>query len=628
MKKLIFRGPVQTASGYGVHSRMLLKSLDESGKFDITVMSVPWGATPLIYEDTPEQKRIRELAAKFNPQAPLDYDISVQVSIPNEFMKLARKNVGVTAGIETHRVAQLWQQKCNDVCDVVVVPSVHSARGFTQAIFGGEKGPNQILLRKPLYILPEWVDKNVFNTSPVVQDSYAVDMALADMPSFNFIAVGLGLDKADGEDRKNFALLIKWFCEQFKGNPNVGLVLKLAMVNASPVDFKNVKARIQFIKAQAGCGQFPKIKLIHGRLSDLELAALYKHPLVKAFITTTHGEGYGLPIIEAAACGLPVIATGWSGHLDFLRIDGKNRFVPIDFELKPVPPSCVWKDVMEEGTVWANPTESDTKLKMAKVVLSYDKPKEWATELAKHIAENITADLGKQWAEDMHKLACNEPVKLTKNVLVKTKHNITGMLPVTLVSATGYKFKETARALNNSLGQIGFDTAKLFIPQGLVDEAKVSEEVRDAVANGVEIVPLPRPLGSVQDYDTFITKELHQHVNTTHALMTQWDGYVLNGSAWSDEFLQYDFVGAPWFWDGVVGNAGFALISKKLLEELSKPEYEPTPFDTNLCRKYRAQLEAKGFKWAPPALASKFSCENQPYEGQFGWHGENPFMGE
>src|SRR5512141_1821019 len=144
MKKLIFRGPVQTASGYGVHARMLLKALDESGKFDITVMSVPWGATPLIYDETqPFNKRIRELAGKFNPQAPMDYDVSVQVTIPNEFMQLGRKNVCVTAGIETNRVSPLWQQKANEVADVLVVPSVHSARSFTQGIYGGDKGPQQ-----------------------------------------------------------------------------------------------------------------------------------------------------------------------------------------------------------------------------------------------------------------------------------------------------------------------------------------------------------------------------------------------------------------------------------------------------------------------------------------------------
>ena len=619
MKKLIFRGPVQTASGYGVHARMLLKALDDSGKFDITVMSIPWGATPLIYDDSPQQKRIRELAVKFNPQVPVEYDVSVQVTIPNEFVRLAKKNVGVTAGIETNRVAPVWQQKSNEM-DLLVVPSIHSARGFTQGIYGSEKGPQQLLLRKPLYILPEWIDLSTYNTEPA---SVGIGhLGLQDMPDFNFVSVGLGLDKPDGEDRKNFTSLIRWFCEQFKGNQNVGLVLKLSMINASPVDFKNVKMRIQMIKAMSGCGEFPKIKLIHGRLSELELAALYKNPKVKAFITLTHGEGYGLPIIEAAACGLPVIATDWSGHLDFLKIDGKNKFVPVNYELKAVPPSCVWKDVMEEGTLWANPTEQDSKLKMAKVVLSYDKPKEWALELAAWIKDNINEKLGAQWADDVYKLACDEPVKLTKNVMVKTAPDTGRILPVTLASAAGVKIVETQKAIIRSLDQVQFEQVKMFVPQGLI-EGQTFEHKGTNV-----FVPIPRQLSSLQEYEQFVAKEMRHHISTSHVLMVQWDGYVLNGSAWTDEFLKYDFVGAPWFWDNVVGNAGFALISKALLEEFAKDEYEASPFDINLCRRYRKQLEERGFKFAPPELSSRFSVENNPYEGQFGWHGENPFYGE
>lgn len=596
MKKLIFRGPIQTASGYGVHARMLLKALDESGKFDITAMSVPWGATPLIYDDSEEQKRIKELSMKFNPQAPGEFDISVQVTIPNEFMKLAPKNVCVTAGIETDRVSPVWQQKSNEFADVVVVPSVHSARSFNQGIYNGMKGPDQVLLRKPLYILPEWVNADVFNTAPV-----DVLPGLEDMPDFNFITVGLGMEKAEGEDRKNITLLVRWFCEQFKNSTEVGLVLKVSMVNASELDFKNTRERIKSIKQQTGCGQFPRIKLIHGRLSDGELAALYKHPKVKAFITTTHGEGFGLPIIEAASCGLPVIATNWSGHLDFLNIDGKKKFVPLDVTLAPIPDGCVWEHVLDKGTAWANVNEQDVKMKMAKVVLSYQKPKEWATELAAYIPTVFNKQLGADFAEDVYKLACNEKVQLTKNMLVKTKPS-DKVLPVTLVCLTDFKLDEHKKAIDNSTKQIGFE--KIL-------------HITDV------------KLGSVAAYDTYVAKELAPRIDTSHALLIQHDGYVLNGSAWDDKFLEYDMVGAPWYWQPASMNSGCMLISKKLLTELQSPEYEPiTPFDLTLFKEYRTKLEEKGFKFAPPEVSSRFSVENQPYTGSFAWHGENAFWGE
>jgi glycosyltransferase involved in cell wall biosynthesis len=622
MKKIIFRGPVQTASGYGVHSRMLLKALDEDGRFDVTVMSVPWGATPLIYDDTPEMKRIKELATKFNPNGPQEYDASVQVTIPNEFMKMAPKNICVTAGIETHRVAALWQQKTNEVADVLVVPSIHSAKGFTTAIFGEQKGPQQLLLRKPLYILPEWVDTTVFNTAP---SESSVD--LSDMPDFNFITVGLGMDKADGEDRKNITNTIKWFCEQFRDNQQVGLVLKVSMVNASPLDFKNVRDRIRFIKAQAGCGQFPKIKLIHGRLSDQELAALYKHPKVKALVSLTHGEGYGLPIIEAAACGLPVVATNWSGHLDFLKIDGVNKFVPVDYELAPIPPSCVWKDVMDEGTKWANPKETDAKFKMTKLQMSYDKPKQWALELAEHIAKTFNKDLGKQWADDMYKLVSSEPVHLTKNVLVKTAKSDKKLENVTLVNiATNVGIDAALKPIIKSREQIGFGKVKLFVDKNITPEFVKTSDVE-----GVEIIGI-EPFRSVAEHDTWVIRELPKYIDTDFFMTVQTDGYVLNGSAWTDEFLNYDLIGAPWTGLNVpiVGNMAMCIRSLRLAKELQNAEFYPetAPQDINVCVKYWPLLEAKGFTRAPVELASKFSVENLPYEGQFGWHGENPFNGE
>ena len=611
MKKLIFRGPVQTQSGYGVHARMLLKSLDESGKFDITVMSVPWGATPLIYENTPEMSRIKELAVKFNPTIPMDFDVSVQVTIPNEFMKLAKKNVCVTAGIETDRVSKMWQDKTNEFADVLVVPSVHSARSFTTGIYGSEKGPEQVLLRKPLYVLPEWVDTSVFNTNDTESN-----IDLADMPAFNFITVGLGMDKEDGADRKNISLLVKWFCEQFRDNKEVGLVMKTSICNYSEVDFKNMRMRISSIKAQTGCGQYPKIKLIHGRLANEELAALYKHPKVKALITTTHGEGYGLPIIEAAACGLPVIATNWSGHLDFLSIKGKNKFVPINYTLEEIPQSSVWEGVLDKGTKWAVPIESDVKMKMAKVMLSYAKPKEWATELAVHIANTFNDTIGKTFAADVYKIANNEPTQLTKNILVHTSPRYDRLQDVTLTIVSDVKISESSLALQKSLEQLAFG-----------DVIFCTSKTNEVKEKNVKLMHVDK-MNSISDYDNFICKELHKYVTTSHVLNIQWDGYVLNGSAWNEKFLQFDYVGAPWPWDQTGMNAGFALISKKLLAELATGDYESSPFDINVTKKYRKRLEDKGFKFADPETAASFSAENVPYTGQLGWHGENTFAGE
>lgn len=109
----------------------------------------------------------------------------------------------------------------------------------------------------------------------------------------------------------------------------------------------------------------------------------------------------------------------------------------------------------------------------------------------------------------------------------------------------------------------------------------------------------------------------------SHVLVVQWDGFVVNADAWTDEFLEYDYIGAPWP-DGVVGNCGFCLMSVKLLmclSELGLKAEDCYPADVVLCRKLRPMLEAMGCRWAPRDLALRFSQEGGQYQGSFGFHG-------
>lgn len=387
--KMLFRGPVTTASGYGVHSRQLLRAIIASNMYDVHLAATNWGQTPFIHDDTPFMRLMKEMMVKRETDPSAKYDISVQVTIPNEFEKLATVNIGVTAGIEVDRASPEWIKKINENVDVLFVPSKHSAETIAKVVYRTQDGQHELKLNKPIFVVPEGVETTVFNTEPPLKED-VLDFEIG--PDFNFLFVGLGLDKGMGEDRKNVTTLIKWFCETFKGDQDVGLVLKLSLVNHSILDFEMVKRRIADIKRSTDCGKFPEIKLIHGKLSERQLAALYKHPKVKAMVSLTHGEGFGLPLIEAAACGLPIIATNWSGHIDFLSVEGKKRFVPIDFDLAEIPQASVWSGVMEAGSRWANPRENDTKQKLKKLVLSYEKPKEWAGELAKHIAEQYNVE--------------------------------------------------------------------------------------------------------------------------------------------------------------------------------------------------------------------------------------------
>ena len=139
------------------------------------------------------------------------------------------------------------------------------------------------------------------------------------------------------------------------------------------------------------------------------------------------------------------------------------------------------------------------------------------------------------------------------------------------------------------------------------------------------------PIRTVEEYSEWMCTELHKHVPTSHVLVFQWDGYVKNWRAWSNDWLQFDYIGAPWaFPDGLnVGNGGFSLRSRRLMEIVAT---DPTirrrhPEDRRICRDYRPHLEqAHGIRFAPEDVARRFSIEgygqaNRTHTTEFGFHG-------
>jgi hypothetical protein len=152
------------------------------------------------------------------------------------------------------------------------------------------------------------------------------------------------------------------------------------------------------------------------------------------------------------------------------------------------------------------------------------------------------------------------------------------------------------------------------------------------------IVPIA-PITSREAYSSFMIKQINSYVDTPFALVIQYDGFILNPDAWHDAFLDYDYIGAPWFeTDGslIVGNGGFSLRSKRLLELLQQDDaiVDPSaldppdaPEDWYICWMIRDYLEARGVRFAPPELALQFSFEGGDelsgvtWTNQFGFHG-------
>ncbi len=145
-----------------------------------------------------------------------------------------------------------------------------------------------------------------------------------------------------------------------------------------------------------------------------------------------------------------------------------------------------------------------------------------------------------------------------------------------------------------------------------------------------EVVKIPH-IGSIPEYSDFMVYKLADYVHTEHVLVAQWDGFIRNIELWSDDFLQYDYIGAPWpesvLYPGVpkqfnVGNGGFSLRSKKLIDCVSKDPkltYHHLE-DVMICQLNRAYLEMKDFTFAPLEVAKQFSWECGPEHPSFGVH--------
>jgi hypothetical protein len=183
---------------------------------------------------------------------------------------------------------------------------------------------------------------------------------------------------------------------------------------------------------------------------------------------------------------------------------------------------------------------------------------------------------------------------------------------VTCIAVDCYNYGKAIHALQKSMEQVDFGAVKFLTDINIKVE-------------GIEVVEIPR-IDSKEEYSEFIVKGLYPHFETSHVLVIQHDGYVLDASAWTDEFLKYDYIGAPWLYvDGRnVGNGGFSLRSRRLQDVLRDYCFDVThPEDEIIGRLYRKFLEQRyAMFFAPQELAEQFAFElRQPNQKTFGFHG-------
>lgn len=383
---LLFQGPIFTRSGYGDHCRDLMKSLRKMDKYDIKIIPLRWGNTPQNQVDGNSEFG-RWMLERVVGEADGKPDVFFQVSVANEFEPKGNYNIGVTAGVETTIAPKDFIDGMNKM-DLILVPSEFTKQVMAGTVYQHKDQNGQTVgetrLSKPIEVLFEGVDVDVF-LKPSDKD------VLANVKEdFNFLIVGHWLKGDLGQDRKDIGMAIKTFATVFQYLPKdkrPGLIVKTSHAGFSVIDREATREKIDAVLKPLG-DKCPSVYLLHGDMEESDMANLYHHPKVKAMISFAKGEGYGRPMAEFTLTGKPIIASGWSGQIDFLP---KDNAVLLEGSLTSVHESAADQFCMKEAQ-WFTVNYSLAANKIYDVFNKYDTYIEKSKGLKDNTLKNFTLD--------------------------------------------------------------------------------------------------------------------------------------------------------------------------------------------------------------------------------------------
>jgi glycosyltransferase involved in cell wall biosynthesis len=389
-KRILIIGPVCNVSGYSEHARMFADAFLEDDNFDTYIIATQWAnaTTDMRHEkkyiECIKKTQMYLKYAQSTGQTMQDsFECCYQVRPPNEFESITNYDIGVTAALETVSAPIEWIQKCNMMKKILVV-SEHAKKNLenTKDISTGQA------ITAPIEVIPFYN-----NLKEERQKFEGYGEITTDV---NFLCV------SQFAPRKNLFEMIKSFVDEFKDDEDVGLILKTHIQNNSTIDRSQITDVLSnFVGAQTK-NRKCKVYLIHGNLNEEEMQSLYDKDTIKGYISATHGEGFGIPIFNAVCADIPVIATSWSGHMDFLsapvvnevskRSKVKNLFLKVPYLIDKVKKEHLMPGLINEGAKWAYPNMKVFRKNLRALASSRGFHAKEAKHLGQHVRESFTRE--------------------------------------------------------------------------------------------------------------------------------------------------------------------------------------------------------------------------------------------
>ena len=345
MKRVLLSGPLLSNSGYGVHSRQVFSYLSSLKNVKVFCNILNWGNIPWHLSDEYTSNVYKDIIESYVPESHLTnltFEESYTVSYPHEWLFYGiEKNIGITAGVETDVVPFHWLKYVNKADQVICTSN------FTAEAFYKTAKIKEFSLNKQLDVIYQYYHDD-FESDEVD----CLDCLKRIETKNNLLLIGQITSLESNNDRKNIFNSIESLVRIMSNVEDSGIIIKTSLGSNSYLDFVRLKKVFadykNSLKEELG-DKIPKIYILHGNMKPIELKSLYSSEKVSALVSLSKGEGFGLTLLEAAACGLPIIATNYSAYTEFLD----DNFIKVDYKLENIPKSKVDNKIFSQNAMWS-----------------------------------------------------------------------------------------------------------------------------------------------------------------------------------------------------------------------------------------------------------------------------------